>query len=70
MSQLKHQSHALTNGPGRAPARAMLKAVGFTDEDLRRPLIGVANTWIEVTPCNFHLRRLAERVKAGEGPHL
>src|SRR6476660_2959177 len=43
----------------------MLKAVGFTDEDLTRPLIGVANTWIEVMPCNFHLRRLSERVKAG-----
>jgi dihydroxy-acid dehydratase len=43
----------------------MLKAVGFTDEDLSRPLIGVANTWIEVMPCNVHLRRLSERVKAG-----
>jgi dihydroxy-acid dehydratase len=53
------------DGPGRAPARAMLKAVGFTDEDLSRPLIGVANTWIEVMPCNYHLRRLSERVKAG-----
>lgn len=49
----------------RAPARAMLKAVGFTDADLKRPLIGIANTWIEVMPCNIHLRRLAERVKAG-----
>ncbi|HET9312714.1 MAG TPA: dihydroxy-acid dehydratase, partial [Nitrospira sp.] len=58
-------SHDLLVGPGRAPARAMLKAVGFTDEDLSRPLIGVANTWIEVMPCNFHLRRLSERVKAG-----
>lgn len=62
---LKRQSHDLTDGPGRAPARAMLKAVGFTDEDLTRPLIGVANTWIEVMPCNYHLRRLSERVKAG-----
>jgi len=61
----KHKSHALTDGPGRAPARAMLKAVGFTDDDLARPLIGVANTWIEVMPCNYHLRRLSERVKAG-----
>jgi dihydroxy-acid dehydratase len=43
----------------------MFKAVGFTDEDLSRPLVGVANTWIEVMPCNYHLRRLAERVKAG-----
>src|SRR6188508_568954 len=61
----KLKSHDLLVGPGRAPARAMLKAVGFTDEDLTRPLIGVANTWIEVMPCNFHLRRLSERVKAG-----
>jgi dihydroxy-acid dehydratase len=58
-------SRDLLVGPGRAPARAMLKAVGFTDEDLSRPLIGVANTWIEVMPCNFHLRRLSDRVKAG-----
>jgi dihydroxy-acid dehydratase len=62
---LKHKSAALTDGPNRAPARAMLKAVGFTDEDLARPLVGVANTWIEVMPCNYHLRRLSERVKAG-----
>jgi len=62
---LKHRSAALTEGPSRAPARAMLKAVGFTDEDLRRPLVGIANTWIEIGPCNFHLRRLAEQVKAG-----
>src|SRR2546421_1070509 len=61
----KHKSHALTDGPGRAPARAMLKAVGFIDDDLARPLIGVANTWIEVMPCNYHLRRLSEKVKAG-----
>jgi dihydroxy-acid dehydratase len=63
--ELKLNSRDLLVGPGRAPARAMLKAVGFTDEDLSRPLIGVANTWIEVMPCNFHLRRLSERVKAG-----
>ena len=50
----RHKSHNLLDGPGRAPARAMLKAVGFTDADLERPLIGVANTWIEVMPCNFH----------------
>jgi dihydroxy-acid dehydratase len=65
MNPPKHKSCDLTDGPGRAPARAMLKAVGFTDEDLARPLIGVANTWIEVMPCNYHLRRLSERVKAG-----
>jgi dihydroxy-acid dehydratase len=63
--EAKLKSHDLLVGPSRAPARAMLKAVGFTDEDLSRPLIGVANTWIEVMPCNFHLRRLSERVKAG-----
>ncbi len=63
--ELKLMSHDLLDGPDRAPARAMLKAVGFTDEDLSRPIIGVANTWIEVMPCNFHLRRLSERVKAG-----
>ncbi len=63
--ELKLMSRDLLDGPDRAPARAMLKAVGFTDEDLSRPIIGVANTWIEVMPCNFHLRRLSERVKAG-----
>src|SRR5437588_2878391 len=55
----------LTPGASRAPARAMLKAVGFSDADLRKPLIGVANTWIEIGPCNLHLRTLAEHVKAG-----
>jgi len=55
----------LTTGPSRAPARAMLKAVGFSDADLRKPLIGVANTWIEIGPCNYHLRELAAHVKAG-----
>ena len=55
----------LTNGPSRAPARAMLKAVGFSDADLKKPLIGVANTWIEIGPCNYHLRDLATHVKAG-----
>jgi len=61
----KHKSHDLTDGPGRAPARAMLKAVGFTDDDLSKPLVGVANTWIEVMPCNAHLRRLSAKVKDG-----
>ena len=58
-------SNPLTTGPHRAPARAMLKAVGFSDSDLKKPLIGVANTWIEIGPCNFHLRDLASHVKAG-----
>src|SRR5687767_650723 len=65
MKEVKLASRDLLAGPNRAPARAMLKAVGFTDDDLSRPIIGVANTWIEVMPCNFHLRRLSERVKAG-----
>ena len=64
-SDPKHKSHDLTDGPGRVPARAMLKAVGFTDADLARPLVGVANTWIEVMPCNSHLRRLSAKVKEG-----
>ncbi len=58
-------SNPLTTGPHRAPARAMLKAVGFSDADLKKPLIGVANTWIEIGPCNYHLRDLAVHVKAG-----
>jgi len=61
----KRHSHALTDGPDRAPARAMLKAIGFTDDDLAKPLIGVATTWIETMPCNFNQRRLAEFVKQG-----
>jgi len=58
-------SNPLTTGSSRAPARAMLKAVGFTDADLKKPLIGVANTWIEIGPCNYHLRELAAHVKDG-----
>src|SRR5438445_2962790 len=61
----KRQSAALTDGVDRAPARAMLKGVGFTDEDLARPLIGVATTWIETMPCNLNHRRLANYVKQG-----
>ena len=62
----KHKSNALTEGPSRAPARAMLKAVGFSDADLHKPLVGIANTWTEIGPCNFHLRRLAAQ---GQGRH-
>ena len=62
---LKWRSGALTDGPSRAPARAMLRAVGLTDDDFNRPLIGVANTWIEIGPCNYHLRDLAVDVKQG-----
>jgi dihydroxy-acid dehydratase len=59
------QSHTITQGRDRAPARAMLKAIGFTDEDLAKPIIGVANTWIETMPCNYNLRELAVKVKEG-----
>ncbi len=62
---LKHRSRALTEGPERAPARAYLKGIGFDDEALSKPLIAVANTWIETMPCNFHLRGLAAKVKEG-----
>src|SRR5216110_3031595 len=61
----KHRSRGITDGRDRAGARAMFKAVGFTDSDLRKPIIGVANTWIETMPCNFHLRRLSAKVKEG-----
>jgi dihydroxy-acid dehydratase len=62
---LKHRSRGITDGRDRAPSRAMFKAVGFSDDDLRKPIIGVANTWIETMPCNFHLRRLSAKVKEG-----
>ena len=61
----KRHSHALTDGPDRAAARAMLKAIGFTDDDLAKPIVGVATTWIETMPCNYNQRRLAESVKDG-----
>ena len=61
----KHRSRALTEGPSRAPARSYLKGVGFDDEALSKPIIGVASTWIETMPCNFHLRALAAKVKEG-----
>jgi len=61
----KSHSKAITDGPSRAGARAMFKAIGFTDEDLSKPIIGIANTWTEVGPCNYHLRKLAEAVKDG-----
>src|SRR5437764_1978856 len=60
-----HRSRALTDGPERAPARAFLKGIGFDDEALSKPLVAVANTWIETMPCNFHLRALGARVKQG-----
>jgi len=59
------RSAAIMAGPSRAPARAMLRAIGFTPEDLAKPIIGVANTWTEIGPCNYHLRELAEEIKKG-----
>jgi dihydroxy-acid dehydratase len=61
----KHLSHVITNGRNRAPARSMLKAIGFTDEDLAKPIVGVAHMWIETMPCNFNHRDLAAKVKEG-----
>ncbi|MGZ4350404.1 MAG: dihydroxy-acid dehydratase [Solirubrobacteraceae bacterium] len=62
---LKHRSRALTDGPQRAAARAYLKGIGYDDDALAKPLVAVANTWIETMPCNFHLRALAAKVKQG-----
>ncbi len=62
---MKANSAIITNGRDRAAARAMYKAVGFSDEDLRKPIVGIANTWIETMPCNLNLRKLAEHVKRG-----
>ena len=62
---VKHRSRQLTDGPERAAARAYLKGIGYDDEALAKPIIGVASTWIETMPCNFHLRALAAQVKEG-----
>jgi dihydroxy-acid dehydratase len=61
----KHRSRALTEGPARAAARAYLKGIGYDDEALSKPIVAVANTWIETMPCNFHLRALGAKVKEG-----
>ncbi|MCC7452112.1 MAG: dihydroxy-acid dehydratase [Anaerolineae bacterium] len=63
--QLNANSRVLVEGPDRAAARAMFKAIGLTDDDLNKPIIGIANTWIEVGPCNYHLRALAAKVREG-----
>ncbi|HEX9341877.1 MAG TPA: dihydroxy-acid dehydratase [Thermoplasmata archaeon] len=63
--RLKHRSWEVTEGPERAPARAMMRGMGLTDADLARPLVGVSNTWNEATPCQLNLDRVARRVKAG-----
>ncbi|CAN5532658.1 dihydroxy-acid dehydratase [soil metagenome] len=62
---LRARSRTQLDGPDRAPARAYLKGIGFDADALSRPIIGIANTWTETMPCNFHLRRLAEKVKDG-----
>lgn len=62
---LRLGSRTILAGPERAGARAMLKGIGFTDEDLSRPIVGIANTWIETMPCNYNLRALAAKVKQG-----
>jgi dihydroxy-acid dehydratase len=61
----RRRSRVILDGPERAAARAYLKGIGYDEDALHRPIIGVANTWTETMPCNFHLRRLAERVKDG-----
>ena len=64
-SNLKHRSREVTEGPERAPHRAMFRAMGLDDDALARPMIGVASSWNEVTPCNIHLHTLADKVKEG-----
>src|SRR5258705_11016455 len=61
----KRNSAVMTDGPERAAARSMLKAIGFTDDDIAKPFVGVATTWIETMPCNFNQRALAQKVKQG-----
>ncbi|HWC02112.1 MAG TPA: dihydroxy-acid dehydratase [Methylomirabilota bacterium] len=61
----RHKSRVILDGPDRAPARSYFKAIGFTDQDLARPIVGVAHCWIEVTPCNWNHQKLAEKVKEG-----
>ena len=65
VNPLKKHSYVISEGIDRAPARAMMKGIGFTEEDMHKPFIGIANTWIETMPCNFNLRELAAKVKAG-----
>jgi len=64
-ADLRHRSRVIVEGADRAPARSYLYSIGFTDEDLRKPIVGVANTWIGTMPCNFHLRRLSAKVMEG-----
>ena len=62
---MKLNSYTITQGKDRAPARAFLKAIGLTDADMKKPIIGIANTWIGTMPCNFKLRELAVDVAEG-----
>ncbi|MGO4375065.1 dihydroxy-acid dehydratase, partial [Paenibacillus sp. MCAF20] len=62
---LRIRSKVISEGVNRVPNRAMLRAVGFTDEDFKKPMIGVASTWSEVTPCNMHIDQLALHAKQG-----
>ncbi len=64
-SRFREHSRVIIDGPSRAPARSYFRAVGFSDADLQKPIVGIANTWIETMPCNSHLRHLAEKVKEG-----
>src|SRR3989344_2755979 len=63
--KLNKRSSIITEGPSRAPARAMMKSMGLTDKEIYRPMVGIANTWIETMPCNFNLRLLSEKIKQG-----
>jgi dihydroxy-acid dehydratase len=65
MDQRKQRSKNITSGVEKAGQRAMLRAIGLKDEDFERPIVGIANTWTEAQPCNFHLRELAQKVKEG-----
>ena len=62
---MKHRSFEVSEGPSRAPHRAMFHAMGFTDAQIARPHVGVASSWNEITPCNYHLNHLAKKVKEG-----
>src|ERR671929_1312487 len=64
---IKANSSILLSGRDRAAARSFLKAIGYSDEDLQKPIVGIANTWTETMPCNFNLRQLAARIKDGTG---
>ena len=65
LSMLRHKSHVVVDGPDRAPARSMLRAVGLQDEDFEKPFVAIANLASDVTPCNVHLDRIAQKVKQG-----